>query len=94
MLSGFRTWFHMPGGLVLHLHFTGVETEAHLDSPVACIVHWFSGESGTAGSLTRILSNFHCIRWKVPSYSADDGCICESLNVPLSKGNMGGVNSE
>lgn len=91
--SGLST-LHMPGFFVLHLHFTGVKTEAHLDSRVAQIMHWVSGESRTPGALTPILSHFHHIQSKVPSYSADDACVCGSLSVPLRKGGMGGVSSE
>lgn len=82
MQSGLR--FHMPGCFVLYLHFAGVETEAYADSHVTQIMHWVRGESRTPGSLTPILSNFHSIRLKVPSYSTVWDTVTVSVRVSMS----------
>lgn len=94
MWPSLSTWLHVRGRLVVHLHSTDVETEAHQHSHAALIVRWVSSESRTPGSLSPTLGNFHCIGWKVPGYSAGDICIHENLNVPLKKGNLRGVSFE
>lgn len=79
--------FTTLGVLFLHLHFTDAETEAHQGGHVAQVVHCISSESRTSGSLTPVLlGSFCCIRLKVPSYRADDICICGNLSVPFRGG--------
>lgn len=53
--------------LFLHLHFTGLQTEAHQDGHVAQIMQWVRGETRTPIHL----GSSHCIILNVPNYSAD-----------------------